>query len=93
MNANQYPPIHVLSVIRSLPSKNLSYPITPCRFEMKNGMAYKVREIRQFHVERHGKGSHFHFIIVTKHDQVFRILFDTNTFTWRLVEGARTGQG
>lgn len=86
MNADSYPPINVLSVFRGLPNKQLRYPITPYRFEKKNGQTFRIREIRQFHSERHGKGRHFHFVVVSDNDTVSHILFDTNTFTWRLLD-------
>lgn len=86
MNAENYPPINVLSVFRGVPNKDLRYPITPYRFETQSGKSHQIREIRQFHSDRRGKGRHFHYVIVTNEEQVFRILFDTNTFTWRLID-------
>lgn len=86
MNADSYPSINVLSVFRGIPSKNIPYQITPYRFETRNGASYQIKEIRQFHSDRRGKGRHFHYIVVANDGSVFRILFDTNTFSWRLVE-------
>ena len=86
MNADNYPPINVLSVFRGVPSEKLPYQITPYRFEMKNGASRKIREIRQFHSDRRGKGRHYHYIVVADDECVYRILFDTNTFSWRLVD-------
>jgi len=92
MNADSYPPINVLSVFRGVPSKKLPYRITPYRFETKGGASYHIKEIRQFHSDRRGKGRHFHYIVVADNGTVFRILFDTNTFSWRLVDQSRNGQ-
>ena len=86
MNADNYPPINVLSVFRGVPSEKLPYQITPYRFEMKNGASRKIQEIRQFHSDRRGKGRHYHYIVVADDERVYRILFDTNTFSWRLVD-------
>lgn len=91
MNADSYPPINVLSVFRGIPNKKLPYRITPYRFETKKGSSYRIKEIRQFHSDRHGKGRHFHYIVVADNDNIFRILFDTNTFSWRLVDEASGG--
>lgn len=97
MNADSYQPINVLSVFRGISNEKIPYQITPYRFETQNGGSYHIKEIRQFHSDRRGKGRHFHYIIVTDDDTVFRILFDTNTFTWRLVDqnesGAATANG
>lgn len=92
MNAENYPPINVLSAFRGVPNKKLCYPITPYRFEKPDGTSYKIHEIRQFHSDRRGKGKHFHYVVVTESEQVFRILFDTNTFTWRLVDESSDGR-
>lgn len=92
MNADSYPPINVLSVFRGVPSQKLPYRITPYRFETQNGTTYHIKEIRQFHSDRCGKGRHFHYIIVADDDTVFRILFDTNTFSWRLVDQSKNEQ-
>ncbi len=89
MNADSYPPINVLSVFRGVPSKKIPYQITPYRFETRNGASYQIKEIRQFHSDRRGKGRHFHYVVVVNDDSVFRILFDTNTFSWRLVDKSR----
>jgi len=91
MRAYSYPPINVLSVFRGIESEKLPYHITPYRFEKKNGQAYKVDQIRHFHQDRKGKGQQFHYVVETEDNLLFRLLFDTNTFTWRLVEEVAQG--
>lgn len=91
MRADNYPPINVLSVFRGIRSHTLPYHITPYRFEKQNGQAYKIDQIRHFHRDRKGKGHQFHYVVKTEENLLFRILFDTNTFTWRLVEEVNEG--
>lgn len=91
MNADSYPPINVLSVFRGVPNKKLPYRITPYRFETSNGMSYQIKEIRQFHSDRRGKGLQFHYVVVADDNSVFRIMFDTITFSWRLIDQSRNG--
>jgi len=86
MLADSYPPINVLSVFRGIQSDKLPYHITPYRFKKQNGQAYKVDQIRHFHQDRKGKGQQFHYVVRIDDNQLFRLLFDTNTFTWRLIE-------
>lgn len=86
MRADSYPPINVLSVFRGIQSQKLKYHITPYRFEKQNGEAFKIDQIRHFHKGRKGKGQQFHYVVKTKENLLFRLLFDTNTFTWRLIE-------
>jgi len=91
MRADSYPPINVLSVFRGIQSDKLPYHITPYRFEKQNGQAYKIDHIRHFHQDRKGKGQQFHYVVKTEGNLLFRLLFDTNTFTWRLVEEVNEG--
>lgn len=86
MRADSYPPINVLSVFRGIQSPKLKYYITPYRFERQNGQAYKIIQIRHFHRDRKGKGHQFHYVVRTEGNLLFRLLFDTNSFTWRVIE-------
>lgn len=86
MNADQYPPINVLNIFKAFPNKKLPYHITPFLFTLEDGRTHHISEIRHFHKDRSGKGLQFHYVVVTKQKMYFRLLFDTNTFTWRLIE-------
>ncbi len=77
--------------MRGFHSDNLKYLITPIRFEKENGEVYQVAEVRHFHRDRKGRGMHYHYVVRTKDDKYVRVLFDTNTFTWRLVEEKSNG--
>jgi len=91
MNAENYPPINVLNIFKAFPNDKLPYQITPFRFTLQNGNIYQIAEIRHFHKDRVGKGFQFHYVVVTKRNGYFRLLFDTNTFTWRLIEEKSDG--
>ena len=86
MRAENYPPINVLNTFRGFPNKELPYHITPYRFQKQNGEVVNISEVRHFHRDRKGKGHQFHYVVATEDNRYFRLLFDTNTFTWRLVE-------
>jgi len=92
MRADSYPPINVVSVFRGIQSPNLKYHITPYRFEKQNGQSFKIDQIRHFHRDRKGKGQQFHYVVKTKENLLFRLLFDTNTFCWRLVKEVNEGR-
>lgn len=92
MNADNYPPLNVLPVFKSVHSEKLPYKITPYRFMMQNGESLKISKIRHFHRARKGKGEHFHYIVAVGAGRYFRILFDTNTFTWRLIQEVEMGK-
>ena len=89
MRSNTSQPIHVLNVFRGIPGNEIPYPITPYRFALQNGKSYHIAEIRHLHRERKGKGIHFHYVVSTRENRIFQLLFDTNAFTWRLVEEAK----
>ena len=92
MNAENYPPLNVLSVFKSVHSEKLSYKITPYRFMMQNGQSFKISKIRHYHRDRKGKGEHFHYVVEVNKGRYFRLLFDTNTFTWRLIQEVEMGE-
>jgi len=87
MNAENYPPINVLNIFKAFPNQKLPYQITPFRFTQQNGNTHQIAEIRHFHKDRSG----MHYVVVTKENGYFRLLFDTNTFTWRLIEEKSDG--
>ena len=91
MNASNYPPLNVLCAVKSRESNKLRYKITPFRFMKQNGEIFRIKEIRHFHQDRSGHGEHYHYIVETTEGKMFRLLFDTNTFTWRLVEQVEGG--
>lgn len=91
MNAENYPPINVLNIFKAFPSKALPYQITPFRFTIQDGNTHHIAEIRHFHKDRVGKGFQFNYVVVTKEKGYFRLLFDTNTISWRLIEEKSAG--
>lgn len=86
MDQEKYPPINVLNVMRGFRREGLRYPITPYRFELRNGEAHRVQEIRQMHRERVGHGHHYHYVLRTTEDRYFHIVFDSATLFWRLIQ-------
>lgn len=85
-NNKKYPPINVLNVIRGFHSSKVPHQITPFRFELRNGEKHHIKTIRQTHRERVGKAFHYHFVVVTKEDRYFHLIFDTGKILWRLVQ-------
>ena len=92
MNAENYPPLNVLSVFKSVHSEKLPYKITPYRFMKQNGESFRISKIRHYHRDRKGKGEHFHYVVEVEKGRYFRLLFDTNTFTWRLIQEVKMGE-
>jgi|AACY02.2.fsa_nt_gi hypothetical protein len=86
MNEENYPPVNVLTVFRGFPSDHLAYHITPYRFETQKGDVHKVEHIRQMHRQKVGKGEHYHYVIMSREQRYFHLVFDTNTMIWRLVQ-------
>jgi len=52
----------------------------------QNGEAFRKKEIWHFHQSPEGKGEHYHYIVDVGDYRYCRNLFDTNTFTWWLVQ-------
>ena len=87
MNLEQYPEVNVLNVVRGFANSSLPYKITPYRFTLSNGRKYVIEEIRQFHSEPSGKGHRFHYTVKCNDGVFYRLVFDTKTLLWRLLEG------
>jgi hypothetical protein len=92
MNAERYEPINCLNIFRGIARPGIPYQITPYRFTRKSGETFKIAEIRHHTTSRAGRGKHFDYTIRTRENRYFRILFDTNTFTWRLLEEIEEGR-
>jgi len=87
MDKNEkYPPINVLNVIRGFSSSKIPYHITPFRFELRNGERHDIKTIRQTHQERVGKAIHYHYVVLTKEEKYFHLVFDTGTLVWRVIQ-------
>jgi len=85
MNADRYEPVNVLSAFRGFSTPELKHPITPYRFIRKSGEVHHISQILVFNKMRSGGRDQFHYDVRTKDDTYCRLLFDTHTFTWRLV--------
>ena len=86
MNAHNYEPINVLNLFKGFDASYTTHSIIPYRFERKDGRKYSIAEIRVVNKIRSGGKDQFHFDVKTKNGIYCRLLFDTHTFTWRLVE-------
>lgn len=82
----KYPPINVLNIVRGFSNPKLKHHITPYRFETKAGETFQIKQIRQVHKERVGKGHHFHYVVKTDTGRFFHLVFDTTTLSWRMVQ-------
>lgn len=82
----KYPAINVLNVVRGFNRPELPHQITPFRFELRNGEKHVIERIRQAHRERVGKGFHYHYVVVTKEQRFFHLIFDSTELMWRMVQ-------
>ena len=86
MSSEKFNPINVLSVFRGFHQPSLPHHITPYRFETKQGQTHSIKQVRQVHRERVGKAFHYHFVVLTKEERYFHLVFDTGDLTWRLIQ-------
>ena len=70
----RYPPINVISATRGFPTEKLKLKITPYRFQLPDG---------RVHV---GRAIHFHYVLQTREERYFHIVYDTSDLTWKLVQ-------
>ena len=92
MNADKYPPINVLNIFKGFSRDGLQHHITPYRFQKQDGRSYHIKEVRQVTKHRAGGKLQFRYTVRTKEDIYFHLLFDTQTFTWRLIDEIKEGE-
>jgi hypothetical protein len=86
MSSTKYPPINVINAFRGFSNPRLHHKITPIRFELKNGETHQVGQVRQVHRERVGQSLHYHFVVITKKQRYFHLVFDSAKLEWYLVQ-------
>ena len=59
--------------------------ITPVSFELPTGDSYEVAQVRRSYVDRVGQSVNVHFVVKTKDERYFDIVYDSKEMTWRLV--------
>ena len=82
----KYPSINVFNVFMGFKNGRLRHPITPIRFDLPSGDSHQIASIRQTHKERVGQATHHHFVVQTKEQRCFHILFDTGELQWKFVQ-------
>jgi len=82
----KYPPINVLNIMRGFRTPGLPHQVTPYRFELRNGEKHHIKKIRQTHRERVGKSFHYHYVVVTKEERYFHLVFDSASMVWRIIQ-------
>jgi len=86
MDKKNFPGIHVYNVVAGFKSPGLKHSITPFRFELPDGTVHRISLIRQAHRERVGESVHYHYVVRTKEERYFHIVFDSGKLRWHLVQ-------
>lgn len=81
-----YPPINVINVMRGFPTKDLKFQITPYRMQFPDGKVHVVENIRRMTTQTVGRSKHYHYVIQSKEQRYFHIVFDASILTWKLVQ-------
>lgn len=82
----EYPPINVINAMRGFAAKNLPHKITPYRMQMPDGKVHVIKEVRRMTTQAVGNYQHFHYVVQSKEQRYFHIVFDSSVLTWRLVQ-------
>ncbi len=91
MNADNYPPLNVLSVVKGFDRAGLQHHITPYRIQNERGESLNVKEVRQVTQHMVGGKLQYRYTVRTEQDFYLYIFFDAHTFTWRLIREVRDG--
>lgn len=85
MQQNKYQNINVTALFSSFKARGVTRRITPLTFRLKSGEAFAVSEIRRSYVEHVGEAQHIHFVVYTKQDRYFDIVYDSKKMAWVLL--------
>jgi len=82
----KYPPINVINAMRGFQAEGLKYKVTPYRMQFPDGKVHVVRHIRRMTTQKVGHAVHFHYVVQTREERYFHIVFDSGMLTWMLVQ-------
>ncbi|MEX0780216.1 MAG: hypothetical protein WD491_00900 [Balneolales bacterium] len=85
MQQNKFQKINVTALFSSFKMQGVARRITPITFRLKSGDEFEVSEIRRSYVEHVGDTQHVHFVVHTKQNRYFDIVYDSKKMGWALV--------
>lgn len=85
-DSKNYPSINVINAMRGFPTDDLKFKITPYRIQLPGGGVHVVQNIRRMTTQKVGNATHYHYVIQTKEQRYFHIVFDAGLLTWKLVQ-------
>ncbi len=74
--------INVVASFGSFLSGKSQHRITPHRFMMKNGEVLHIAKVRRRYTDTVGDSLHLHFVVRTKDDRYFDIVYDSKKIMW-----------
>ena len=91
MKPAPYDRISVLFVSSRFSWKKLPYKFNPYRFERENGQKFNFNRVTMYHDDFRGGFPQFHYTVETNQKLYCSLLFDGETFSWRLIEVNKEG--
>ncbi len=77
--------INVFALFASYRDSEVQRRITPYSFTTEEGNQFEISTIRRVYQDRVGGAYHIHFVVKTRCDRYFDILYDTKKVMWSLV--------
>ncbi len=97
MQVSKLQKINVIAAYAGFRTPSLKRAITPIRFMLPNEEKHAVQEVKRSYSERVGDSLHVHFVVKTRENRYFDIVYDSKRITWLLVveleEALFTAQG
>jgi hypothetical protein len=85
MQVAKHEKINVIAAWAGFRTPALQRAITPIRFMLPNGERHQVEEIKRSYSERVGDSLHVHFVLKTKEQRYFDIVYDSKRLSWLLL--------
>lgn len=85
MHDTQVRKINVTALFAAFKTQGIVRRITPLSFTLLTGEDYEIAVIRRSYADKVGNSQHVHFVIETRDQRYFDIVFDAQKMSWWLV--------
>ncbi|MFW6347861.1 MAG: hypothetical protein ACOC2C_04535 [Cyclonatronaceae bacterium] len=85
MQVAKHEKINVIAAWAGFRTPKLQRAITPIRFMLPSGERHQIEQIKRSYSERVGDSLHIHFVVRTRGQRYFDIVYDSKRLNWLLL--------
>ncbi len=85
MHNTQVRKINVTALFAAFKTGDIKRRVTPLSFTLPTGEDHRITAVRRSYTDKVGTSEHLHFVVQTRGQRYFDIVFDTRKISWWLV--------